>query len=260
MTGAPLDVGLYGNPNDYVFSQNALDNIITQLMEQTGGASAPPPAPEQVIEALKKRSLTEKEKSSEADCAVCKDQFESHETVIELPCEHIFHDDCIKPWLKLNSTCPVCRHSVLPEQESANGQNSNNDSNNGTNDNHNTQNTQQTREANDGNNSTGSTASYTWVSGNGGGNGTAHQGMPTSFPVNLATAFPSWINNLTGNASRSNSTSTATNTNTTSTNTSTNTNTSTTTNSNENTNSNTATSNNATSNTNTHLDDDLDLD
>lgn len=37
MTGAPLDGGLVGNPNDYVFSQNALDNIITQLMEQTGG-------------------------------------------------------------------------------------------------------------------------------------------------------------------------------------------------------------------------------
>ncbi len=37
MTGAPIDGGLVGNPNDYVFSQNALDNIITQLMEQTGG-------------------------------------------------------------------------------------------------------------------------------------------------------------------------------------------------------------------------------
>lgn len=37
MTGAPLDAGLVGNPNDYVFSQTALDNIITQLMEQTGG-------------------------------------------------------------------------------------------------------------------------------------------------------------------------------------------------------------------------------
>lgn len=37
MAGAPLDAGLVGNPNDYVFSQTALDNIITQLMEQTSG-------------------------------------------------------------------------------------------------------------------------------------------------------------------------------------------------------------------------------
>ncbi|CAO3607638.1 unnamed protein product [Mucor fragilis] len=106
MTGGAFDGGIVGNPNDYVFSQTALDNIITQLMEQNGG-HAPPPAPEQVIEALQKRPLTDKEKSQETDCAVCKDQFESQEQVIELPCEHIFHDDCIKPWLKLNSTCPV---------------------------------------------------------------------------------------------------------------------------------------------------------
>lgn len=70
-------------------------------------ASAPPPAPEQVIESLPKRSLTDEEKNTETDCAVCKDQFEPQEIVIELPCEHIFHDDCIKPWLKLNGTCPV---------------------------------------------------------------------------------------------------------------------------------------------------------
>ncbi|CAO3702851.1 unnamed protein product [Rhizopus stolonifer] len=117
MTSGTLGEGLAGNPNDYAFSQTALDNIITQLMEQ-GGGSAPPPAPEQVIESLPKRELSEKEKSQEADCAVCKDTFEITERVIQLPCEHIFHDDCIRPWLKLNSTCPVCRKSVLPENAS----------------------------------------------------------------------------------------------------------------------------------------------
>ncbi|KAI9250315.1 hypothetical protein BY458DRAFT_26846 [Sporodiniella umbellata] len=118
MTGGALGEGLAGNPNDYAFSQTALDNIITQLMEQTGGGSAPPPASEQVIESLPKRELSEKEKSQEADCAVCKDTFERTEQVIQLPCEHIFHDDCIRPWLKLNSTCPVCRKSVLPDDNS----------------------------------------------------------------------------------------------------------------------------------------------
>ncbi|GAA5813109.1 hypothetical protein MFLAVUS_006578 [Mucor flavus] len=186
LTGAPMDAGLVGNPNDYVFSQTALDNIITQLMEQTGGASAPPPAPEQVIEALPKRALTDEEKSTETDCAVCKDQFESHEIVIELPCEHIFHDECIKPWLKLNSTCPVCRHSVLPEQES-----------NEDNNNNNTQNTQGSENNNsEGNSNT--TASFTWT----GGNGTAQASMPASWPLNLANGFP-WAS-LSGRTNQSN--------------------------------------------------------
>jgi hypothetical protein len=37
LTGGTFDGGMVGNPNDYVFSQGALDNIITQLMEQTSG-------------------------------------------------------------------------------------------------------------------------------------------------------------------------------------------------------------------------------
>ncbi|KAI8083178.1 uncharacterized protein BX664DRAFT_267396, partial [Halteromyces radiatus] len=107
LTGAPMDAGLVGNPNDYVFSQAALDNIITQLMEQTAGRTAPPPAPEDVIDSLPKRPLTEGEFKDQVDCAVCKDEFNQSEMVIELPCQHLFHDDCIKPWLKVNGTCPV---------------------------------------------------------------------------------------------------------------------------------------------------------
>ncbi|CAO3600864.1 unnamed protein product [Absidia cylindrospora] len=113
---------MVGNPNDYVSSQAALDNIITQLMEQTGsGSAAPPPAPEDVISGLPKRAISEKEFiEDQIDCAVCKDDFNVSELVIELPCQHVFHDDCIKPWLKVNGTCPVCRHSVAPSAASAN--------------------------------------------------------------------------------------------------------------------------------------------
>ncbi|KAI9488194.1 hypothetical protein BDB00DRAFT_884926 [Zychaea mexicana] len=100
--------GLVGNPDDYVFSQTALDNIISQLMEQTSGRNAPPPAPETVIDSLPKRSLTDEEIARQTDCAVCKDEFEGAEQVVELPCAHVFHEDCIKPWLKVNGTCPVC--------------------------------------------------------------------------------------------------------------------------------------------------------
>ncbi|KAI7870645.1 hypothetical protein BDF14DRAFT_1720708, partial [Spinellus fusiger] len=107
LAGAPLDVGIVGNPNDYVFSQGALDNIISQLMDQTVGRTAPPPAPDDVVESLVHRALTQNEQDTQVDCAVCKDEFDREEKVIELPCLHIFHDDCIKPWLKMNGTCPV---------------------------------------------------------------------------------------------------------------------------------------------------------
>ncbi|CEP10883.1 hypothetical protein [Parasitella parasitica] len=225
MTGGAIDGGLVGNPNDYVFSQTALDNIITQLMEQTGGTSAPPPAPEQVIESLQKRELTEQEKDREADCAVCKDQFEPKEQVIQLPCEHIFHDECIKPWLKLNSTCPVCRHSVLPAQQEQDNNNNNNNRNNNDPDDNTPSNNDTQREtnrstANDNNNSDtsgGNTSSNSNTSNNsnsGGGNGNSTRTplsgyawigggsiggnngqQSSSWPLNLSAAFP-WAEGL----------------------------------------------------------------
>ena len=30
------------------------------------------------------------------------------ETVHKLPCDHLFHENCIVPWLELHDTCPGC--------------------------------------------------------------------------------------------------------------------------------------------------------
>ncbi|KAM0306059.1 hypothetical protein ACHAO8_010905 [Botrytis cinerea] len=53
---------------------------------------------------------------SQPTCAVCLDDFESGTTLIrELPCGHIFHPECIDPFLGNNSSlCPMCKKSVLP--------------------------------------------------------------------------------------------------------------------------------------------------
>lgn len=40
--------------------------------------------------------------------------FEEGDKIIILPCpgEHPFHNLCIKSWLKINTTCPNCRHNL----------------------------------------------------------------------------------------------------------------------------------------------------
>ena len=59
---------------------------------------------------LKKYKLSE---NKEEKCSVCMTSLNMDEHVCELPCEHIFHDECIQPWLQqYNYKCPICRKEV----------------------------------------------------------------------------------------------------------------------------------------------------
>jgi len=108
---------------DYVFNQEALDQIITQLMEGSN-AHRPVPATDEIINNLPREVLMVGSATLENDCAVCKDQFKlltddpDEQVVVTLPCKHPFHEPCIIPWLKSSGTCPVCRHALVPQPES----------------------------------------------------------------------------------------------------------------------------------------------
>ena len=43
-------------------------------------------------------------------CPICLDVLEAGDEVRELPCEHIFHLECVDEWLAREATCPRCRH------------------------------------------------------------------------------------------------------------------------------------------------------
>ncbi|KAK6141250.1 hypothetical protein DH2020_025005 [Rehmannia glutinosa] len=46
-------------------------------------------------------------------CAVCLEDFESKQFVTLTPCNHMFHEDCIVPWVKSQGKCPVCRFIIF---------------------------------------------------------------------------------------------------------------------------------------------------
>lgn len=114
-----------GMAGDAVYSQEALDRIVTQLMEQHQAGNAPGPASEAAIKALPRRSITEKDQgdNGKADCSICMDEVPLGEYVTELPCHHWFHFECVKAWLGEHDTCPHCRQGITPaEAQSANAQ------------------------------------------------------------------------------------------------------------------------------------------
>ncbi|CAN6169778.1 unnamed protein product [Urochloa humidicola] len=53
-----------------------------------------------------------------ASCSVCLGAFQTGETVRLLPvCLHLFHVECIDPWLDAHSTCPICRSGTDPDRD-----------------------------------------------------------------------------------------------------------------------------------------------
>lgn len=49
-------------------------------------------------------------------CSVCWEDFQLKEMVRQLPCAHIYHEPCIRPWLELHGTCPICRQNLGNDQ------------------------------------------------------------------------------------------------------------------------------------------------
>jgi len=43
------------------------------------------------------------------ECAICLSQFGRSDDVVDLPCKHTFHRDCVLRWFREKTECPVCR-------------------------------------------------------------------------------------------------------------------------------------------------------
>ncbi|XP_057812362.1 E3 ubiquitin-protein ligase RING1 [Salvia miltiorrhiza] len=120
-----------GNLGDY-FIGPGLEQLIQQLSENDPNRYGTPPASKNAVEGLPDINITEEMLSSDSSqCAVCKDSFELNEEAKQMPCKHIYHRDCILPWLELHNSCPVCRYELpTDDQDYENRKKDNSDGNN----------------------------------------------------------------------------------------------------------------------------------
>ncbi|KAL6858467.1 hypothetical protein J3F83DRAFT_360933 [Trichoderma novae-zelandiae] len=106
---------------DAVYSQEALDQIITNLMEAHPTSNAAPPASSEALANLDRRPVEAAmlEGDSKTECTICIDDMNVGDPAAFLPCKHWFHDECVTLWLKEHNTCPVCRASIEKARENS---------------------------------------------------------------------------------------------------------------------------------------------
>ena len=91
-------------------NNDQIDALISQLLEEAQSqAKGTPPASKAFISNLERLMAT----SANMSCSVCLESLASidasHIVIHRLPCSHVFHKDCILPWLQIHNTCPMCR-------------------------------------------------------------------------------------------------------------------------------------------------------
>ena len=46
------------------------------------------------------------------ECTICLEKFNINDKIINLECLHMFHNNCIKNWLKMKDYCPICKNKI----------------------------------------------------------------------------------------------------------------------------------------------------
>ncbi|KAF5747915.1 E3 ubiquitin-protein ligase RING1-like isoform X1 [Tripterygium wilfordii] len=101
-----------GNAGDY-FIGPGLEELFEQL--SANDRRGPPPATRSSINAMPTIKVTQRHLRSDSHCPVCHEKFELGSEVRQMPCNHMYHSDCIVPWLVQHNSCPVCRQELPPQ-------------------------------------------------------------------------------------------------------------------------------------------------
>ena len=56
--------------------------------------------------------VSDKDESEEELCPICLCDFETGDKVRVLPCQHIYHPECVDNWLVTNKSCPMCKRNI----------------------------------------------------------------------------------------------------------------------------------------------------
>nr|GMC78453.1 probable E3 ubiquitin-protein ligase RHY1A [Ipomoea batatas] len=80
--------------------------------------SRPPGLTKEALESLHVKIFCNLDYTNESvpsivrECSICLEAFREGDKLISLPCEHMFHDGCLVPWVQTCGDCPNCRAGI----------------------------------------------------------------------------------------------------------------------------------------------------
>ncbi|KAF4396805.1 hypothetical protein F8388_004773 [Cannabis sativa] len=105
--------------NIYIVTVTSLEQeqqsrIIDSTFREALGVIPNVPATQESINKLKELNIKEGDDiATNNNCTICQENllFEDMK-VVEMPCSHLYHKNCIVSWLKIKHLCPLCRYSI----------------------------------------------------------------------------------------------------------------------------------------------------
>ncbi|CCI40185.1 unnamed protein product [Albugo candida] len=108
----PLVISGSHQPSDI---RRLLHELFIRHQDESRG---PPPTSKAFLDTLPVETWAEKDLAAKySDCAICLSDYECNETVLTLPCEHLFHKECGMRWLAEHNICPTCRFQLPSQQD-----------------------------------------------------------------------------------------------------------------------------------------------
>lgn len=120
-----------GNANNLVLLRHTGDNggltmdTIDALPKSIcvgGKLVRQPPLPDAIdrLDRLEDGIYQDMEQNEEqSTCAICLAEFSDHDILVDLPCGHHYHEECIRGWLVRKAQCPLCKAVIRPLDEPA---------------------------------------------------------------------------------------------------------------------------------------------
>lgn len=99
-----------GHSGDYLDARS-FEELLERLADADSSRRGAPPAAISFVNNLDRVVVNETDHNGLA-CAICKDSLTVGIVVNQLPCLHLYHPLCIKPWLSSRNSCPLCRFEL----------------------------------------------------------------------------------------------------------------------------------------------------